>query len=94
MRHNVLIVAVLVPLYALALTGVAATWRHPLTHLLLGLITAHLLFVAVTLADYDGRFLLHVLGPLAVLAAAGVGRLINGARGPTDAAAPSVARPS
>ena len=91
-RHNVLIVAVLVPLYALALTGVAATWRHPLTHLLLGLIAAHLLFVAVTLADYDGRFLLHILGPLAVLAAAGFGSLIKGTRGLTDAAAPSVAR--
>jgi hypothetical protein len=91
-RHNVLIVAVLVPLYALALTGVAATWRHPLTHLLLGLIAAHLFFVAVTLADYDGRFLLHVLGPLAVLGAAGIGSLIKGTRGLTDAAAPSVAR--
>jgi hypothetical protein len=91
-RHNVLIVAVIVPLYALALTGVAATWRHPLTHLLLGLIAAHLLFVAVTLADYDGRFLLHILGPLAVLAAAGVGSLVKGTRGLTDAAAPSVPR--
>ncbi len=74
-RHNVLIVAVLLPLYTLALIGIAATWRHPLTHLLLALIAAHLLFVAVTLADYDGRFLLYILGPLAALAAAGVGRL-------------------
>jgi hypothetical protein len=34
----------------------------------------------------------HVLGPLAVLAAAGVGSLIKGTSGPTDATAPSVAR--
>jgi hypothetical protein len=74
-RHNVVIVAVLLPLYTLALIGIAATWRHPLTHLLLGLVVAHLLFVGVTLADYDGRFLLYVLGPLAALAAAGFGRL-------------------
>jgi 4-amino-4-deoxy-L-arabinose transferase-like glycosyltransferase len=77
-RHNVMIVAVLLPLYALAAVGIAATWRHPLTHLLLGVVAAHLLLVAVCLADYDGRFLLHVMGPLAALAAAGVGRLTGG----------------
>ena len=94
-RHNVLIVALLLPLYSLALIGIVATWRHPLTQLLLALVVAHLLFVAVTLADYDGRFLLHVFGPLAALAAAGVGRLIQGARpGSMDAASPPVARPS
>ena len=94
-RHNALIVAVLLPLYTLALIGIAATWRHPLTHLLLGLIAAHLLVVAITLADRDGRFLLYILGPLAALAAAGLGRLIQRARpGPTAAAAPSIARPA
>jgi hypothetical protein len=77
-RHNVLIVAVLLPLYALAAIGIVATWRHPLTHLVLGVIVAHLLLVAVSLADYDGRFLLHVWGPIAILAAAGVGRLMRG----------------
>jgi hypothetical protein len=77
-RHNVLIVAVLLPLYALAAIGTVATWRHPLTHLVLGVIVAHLLLVAVSLADYDGRFLLHVLGPIAILAAAGVGKLMRG----------------
>lgn len=40
---------------------------------------SHLLLVAVTQADYDGRFLVHVLGPLGALAAAGVGRLTRGA---------------
>lgn len=83
-RHNVLIVAVLLPLYTLAALGVVATWRHPLTHLVLGLITGHLLLVAVSLADYDGRFLLYVLGPIGILAAAGVGRLMRG-RGPGPA---------
>jgi hypothetical protein len=94
-RHNVLIVAMLLPFYSLALIGIAATWRHPLTHLLVALVVAHLLFVAVTLADYDGRFLLYAFGPLAALAAAGVGWLINGARpGSMAAAAPPGARPS
>lgn len=74
-RHNALIAATLLPLYALALAGIGATWRHPLTHLLLALIAAHLGLVAVTLADNDGRFLLHVLGPIAVLAGAGLSAL-------------------
>jgi hypothetical protein len=93
-RHNALIVAVLLPLYTLALVGIAATWRHPLTHLLVVLIAAHLLIVAVTLADYDGRFLLYVLGPLAALAAAGLGRLMGARPGHAAAPAPSVARPA
>jgi hypothetical protein len=94
-RHNVLIVGMLLPLYTLALIGIAATWRHPLTHLLVGLIAAHMLFVAVTLADYDGRFLLYVFGPLAALAAAGFGRLTKGARGgPALATATAGPRPS
>jgi hypothetical protein len=70
-RHNLLIVAMLLPLYTLAAVGVAATWRHPLTLWLLALVGAHLLVVALTLADHDGRFLLHILGPLAALAGAG-----------------------
>jgi hypothetical protein len=74
-RHNLLIAAVLLPLYALASVGVVATWRHPLTHWLLALVAAHLLLVAATLADHDGRFLLHVLGPIAVLAGAGFAAL-------------------
>jgi hypothetical protein len=80
-RHNLLIVAVLLPLYTLAALGIAATWRHPLTHLLLAVIGAHLLLVAVSLADYDGRFLLHVFGPFAALAAAGLGKMMTLARG-------------
>lgn len=92
LRHNVLIVATLLPLYALAAVGVAATWRHPLTRLLVAILAGHLGLVAATLADYDGRFLLHVLGPLGVLAGAGVARLLRGrarnADGPAGAAAP------
>jgi hypothetical protein len=90
-HHNVLIVGVLLPLYALAAIGLVATWRHPLTHLALGLIVGHLVLVAVSLADYDGRFLLYVLGPIGMVAAAGVGRLMRGTR--PDPARPA-ARPA
>src|SRR5262245_47766005 len=76
-RHNVLIAVTLFPLYALALAGIASTWRHPLTHLLLALIAAHLGLVAVTLADHDGRFLLYVLGPIGALAGAGLSAAVR-----------------
>jgi hypothetical protein len=95
--HNGLIVAVLLPLYTLAAIGIAATWRHPLTHLLLVVIAAHMLLVAVALADYDGRFLVHVLGPFGVLAAAGFGKLIGTGAVRTisgTSSAPTVSRPS
>jgi hypothetical protein len=85
-RHNLVIVTTLLPLYALAAAGIAATWRHPLTHLLLALIGAHLLLVGATLADYDGRFLLHFLGPIAALAGAGLAALTR-RRAPTGGAA-------
>ena len=76
-HHNALIIATLVPLYALAIAGAAATWRHPLAHWLLTLIVVHLGLVAITLADRDGRFLLHVLGPIGVLAGAGLSALVR-----------------
>jgi len=79
-RHNALIVAILLPLYGLAALGAAATWRHPLTQLLLAVVAGHLGLVAISLADYDGRFLVHIVGPLGALAAAGAGRLGRGAR--------------
>jgi hypothetical protein len=80
LRHNLFILAMLVPVYALAAVGVIATWRHPLTHWLLALVAAQLLLVAVALADYDGRFLIHVLGPIAVLAGTGFATLTRRAR--------------
>jgi hypothetical protein len=46
-----------------------------LTESLYALVAAHLLVVAATLADHDGRFLLHVLGPIAVLAGPGFATL-------------------
>ena len=78
--HNLLIAAVLLPLYTMTAVGVAATWWHPLTQWLLALIGVHLILVAASLADYDGRFLLHVLGPIAVLAGAGFATLAGRGR--------------
>lgn len=76
-RHNVLIVVVLAPLYLLALVGAAVVRKTPLARLLLTVTAAHLLVVALTFADWDGRFLLYVLPLLGALAGAGAARAIS-----------------
>lgn len=69
--HNAGIVAFLVPLYAFAVVG-AWVWRRSPLLVLLGLTLAvHLGTVALTFADYDGRFLLYAVPALTVLAGAG-----------------------
>ncbi len=71
MRHNAVIVAVLAPLYLLALVGFVRNWRRPLAGLLVSVIVSHLLVQAVNYADWSGRFLLYVLPLIGVLAASG-----------------------
>ena len=60
-RHNLLIAAWLAPVYAL---GAIACWRLR-THVLVGwplaVIATQTLVVALTHADYDGRYLAHVM---------------------------------
>jgi 4-amino-4-deoxy-L-arabinose transferase-like glycosyltransferase len=79
-RHNVLIVALLVPVYVLAICGIWSTWRAPLTGLLLAVILGHLAIVGATYADYDGRFLLYVLPLIGIFAGAGLAAWVKGAR--------------
>ena len=59
-------------LLCLGYRGFARTRRHALTSLLAAVIAGHLLTVALTFADWDGRFLLYVLPAIGVLAARGV----------------------
>jgi 4-amino-4-deoxy-L-arabinose transferase-like glycosyltransferase len=75
--HNACILIFLVPVYGLALAGYLRTRRLPLSGLLAMIITAHLAVIAVTFADWDGRFLLHIL-PLVVLFAAGEAARLTG----------------
>lgn len=70
--HNVTVVGLLGIVYALALIGVARVWREPLARLLVAIVCAHLLMVAATFADWDGRFLLYVLPLIGLFAAAGL----------------------
>lgn len=74
-RHNVGTAVVVGSLYLLAGVGLAAVWRESTAKLLLGMIAAHLALVGVTFADWDGRFLLHVLPLIGIFSACGVARL-------------------
>jgi hypothetical protein len=74
--HNAVIVAWLTPLYLLA--GVTA-WRmrrHALTQWCALVIATQTLVVALTHADWDGRYLSHMLPLMYPFAAAGGARLI------------------
>jgi len=70
--HNAVVVCFLGIIYALALAGFVRVWRQPLARLLIAIVAAHLLMVAATFADWDGRFLLFVLPLIGVFAAAGL----------------------
>jgi hypothetical protein len=70
-KRNAIILTYLIPLYTLALIGVAIRWRDPAVRLVATLVVLHLALVTVFFADYDGRFLVHVLPLIGLLAALG-----------------------
>jgi hypothetical protein len=82
-RHNAAALLALIPLYALALVGYLRARDRALARLVAAVIAVHLGVVAVTFADWDGRFLSHLLPIWIALAAAGLAtlfRLAPGAR--------------
>ena len=68
--RNALILAFYPLLYVLAIAGFARARAHPLGWLAASIIGTHLALVALTFADWSGRFLLYVV-PLLSLAAGG-----------------------
>jgi hypothetical protein len=71
-RHNLAIAVLLVPLYGLALVGFKRHLDQPLAWLLAAVVSVHLALVALTIADWDGRLLIHVLPEIGVLSSAGL----------------------
>ena len=76
--HNVVIAVVLIPMYLLAVVGLFVTRHESLARLLVAVIAGHLVVVALTWADWDGRFLLHVFPLIGIFAACGLVRLVQG----------------
>lgn len=68
-RHNVVVVLVVLALYPFAVFGCLRLRRAPLARLLGMVIASHLLIVALTFADWDGRFLLYVFPLISLFAA-------------------------
>ena len=59
--HNAVIVLWLVPVYALATIAVWRTWSQPLTRWCAAAFASQAIVVALTHADWDGRYLAHVM---------------------------------
>jgi 4-amino-4-deoxy-L-arabinose transferase-like glycosyltransferase len=85
-RHNTVIVLALIPVYGLGLAGTLRARDRSLARLIVAVIAGHLAIVAVTFADWDGRFLSHVLPLVTALAAAGVAAVSSGWNGLLDVA--------
>lgn len=91
-RHNAAILLFYLPMYGLAAIGFARHRHDPTAQLTLGLIASQLLVVALLFADWDGRFLLHVVPLVSVLAGLGAA-LIVGPLAPGDESAPREEEP-
>jgi 4-amino-4-deoxy-L-arabinose transferase-like glycosyltransferase len=76
-RHNMILLATLPFIYFLALPGIKLNRDRSLTHLLLLVILSHLFLVAVTFADWDGRFLLHILPLICLFSSCAAASLID-----------------
>jgi 4-amino-4-deoxy-L-arabinose transferase-like glycosyltransferase len=76
-RHNLVLLITLPFLYLLALMGLKVNHDRPLTHLLLLAIGSQLFVVAITFADWDGRFLLYILPLVCLFSACAVASLIE-----------------
>jgi hypothetical protein len=68
--HNAALVSWLMPVYLLTLSGLWRWWRHPMCRWVAMAIASQTLVVALTHADWDGRYLSHVLPLMYPLAAA------------------------
>jgi len=71
LRHNAAVIATLVVTYPLAMVGFIRRRTDPLSLLLAAVIAGHLLIVALTFDDRDGRYLLYVFPLIVVFAACG-----------------------
>jgi hypothetical protein len=83
--HNAAIVIWLLPVYAAAIAGAWRWRRSMLTRWVIAAIASQTLVVALTHAEWEGRYLAHVLPLVYVLAGAAMAGLWNG-----DRAAPAL----
>jgi hypothetical protein len=87
-RHNAAVIAALAVTYPLAMMGFIRRRHHPLSRLLVAVIAGHLIIVALTFADRDGRYLLYVFPLIVVFAACGATSLVASASSNRQSPAP------
>ncbi len=75
--HNLVIAAWLLPLYAAAIAGAWALRRHPLVWWCGLALATQSVVVALTHADWDGRYLAHVMPLIYPFAACGLAGLLQ-----------------
>ena len=74
-KHNLVVGVLLALIYLTAIRGLGVL-RKTRLNLLLGIVIgAHLAFIALSFATYDGRFLIYVLPLIGIYSAAGAGSM-------------------
>lgn len=81
--HNLVIVLWLVPVYALTALAVWRRWPHSLTRWCALAFASQALVVALTHADWDGRYLAHIMPIVYPFVAMGAWMLVTRLRGDT-----------
>jgi hypothetical protein len=71
LRHKIMVVAVLAVVYPLAILGFVWSRGQPLARFMAAIVACHLMVVAITFSDRDGRYLLYIFPFLVVFAARG-----------------------
>lgn len=79
-RHNSIIVVCVAAVYVLAAIGYFMVRSQPLARLIAAVIGGQALVIALTFADWDGRFLLYVFPGICLFSACGVAGLLGWAR--------------
>lgn len=69
--HNLKNLMSMLPLYALATLGGWVFRKSRAVRLVVALVSVHIFLIAVTFADYDGRFLMHFISLVIILAGIG-----------------------
>jgi len=76
-RRNLVLFVFIGPLYIFGQYGFMRHWRDRLAILLTSVIAGHLLIVALTFADWDGRFLVYVLPLIGIFSACGAEGILS-----------------
>jgi len=76
-KHNMVLLVALPFLYLLALIGLKLNQERSLTRLIILVIGGHLILIALTFADWDGRYLLYTLPLISLLSASATISLID-----------------